>query len=69
MPVMNGLEVAAHIREDQKINSKNMIMMMLTGVSRAPSKQVLEGAGIQRALYKPLSGKSLKQALQSALVQ
>jgi len=69
MPVMNGLEVAAHIREDQKINSKNMIMMMLTGVSRAPSKQVLEGAGIQRALYKPLSGKSLKQALQSALAQ
>lgn len=69
MPMMNGLEVAAHIREDQKINSKKMIMMMLTGVSRAPSKQALENAGIQRALYKPLSGKSLKQALQSALAQ
>ena len=69
MPMMNGLEVAAHIREDQKINSKKMIMMMLTGVSRAPSKQALENVGIQRALYKPLSGKSLKQALQSALAQ
>lgn len=69
MPGMDGLELAAHIRADQKINSEKMIMMMLTGVSRAPSKPVLENAGIQRALYKPLSGKSLKQALQAALTQ
>jgi len=69
MPGMDGLELAAHIREDQKINSEKMVMMMLTGVSRAPSKPVLENAGIHRALYKPLSGKSLKQALQSALTR
>lgn len=67
MPGMDGLELAAHIREDQKINSEHLLMMMLTGVSRAPSKSVLESAGMQRALYKPLSGKSLKQALQNAL--
>jgi signal transduction histidine kinase/ActR/RegA family two-component response regulator len=69
MPGMDGLELAAHIRADQKINSEKMIMMMLTGVSRAPSKPILENAGIHRALYKPLSGKSLKQALQSALMR
>ncbi len=69
MPGMDGLELAAHIREDQKINSEHLLMMMLTGVSRAPNKSVLEQAGIQRALYKPLSGKSLKQALQNAVAQ
>jgi signal transduction histidine kinase/CheY-like chemotaxis protein len=69
MPGMNGLELAAHICDDQKINSKNLLMIMLTGVSRAPSKLIAENVAIQRVLYKPLSGKSLKQALQAAFAQ
>lgn len=69
MPGMNGLELAAHICDDQNINSKKLLMIMLTGVSRAPSKLTSENVSIQRVLYKPLSGKSLKQALQSALAQ
>ncbi|HSC74662.1 MAG TPA: 7TM diverse intracellular signaling domain-containing protein, partial [Pseudomonadales bacterium] len=69
MPGMNGLELAAHICEDQKINSENLLMIMLTGVSRAPSKLISENVAIQRVLYKPLSGKSLKQALQAAFAQ
>ncbi len=69
MPGMNGLELAAHITDDPKINSKKLLMIMLTGVSRAPSKLTSENVAIQRVLYKPLSGKSLKQALQAALSQ
>lgn len=69
MPGMNGLELAAHICDDQNINSKKLLMIMLTGVSRAPSKLTSENVSIQRVLYKPLSGKSLKQALQTALAQ
>lgn len=69
MPGMNGLELAAHICEDTNINSKKLLMIMLTGVSRAPSKLTSENVAIQRVLYKPLSGKSLKQALQAALAQ
>jgi CheY-like chemotaxis protein len=69
MPGMNGLELAAHICDDQKINSKKLLMIMLTGVSRAPGKLTSENVAIQRVLYKPLSGKSLKQALQAALAQ
>lgn len=69
MPGMNGLELAAHICDDQNINSKKLLMIMLTGVSRAPGKLTSENVAIQRVLYKPLSGKSLKQALQAALAQ
>lgn len=69
MPSMDGLELAAHIRDDQKIDHNKLLMIMLTGVSKAPSKILSENAAIQRVLYKPLSGKSLKQALQSALAQ
>lgn len=69
MPGMNGLELAAHIREDQNINSDKLLLIMLTGVSKAPSTIMAESAAIQRVLYKPLSGKSLKQALQVALAQ
>lgn len=69
MPGMNGMELATHIREDQNINSDKLLLVMLTGVSKAPSKIMAENAAIQRVLYKPLSGKSLKQALQTALTQ
>ncbi|HQQ74093.1 MAG TPA: 7TM-DISM domain-containing protein [Pseudomonadales bacterium] len=69
MPGMNGMELATHIREDQNINSEKLLLIMLTGVSKAPSKIASESAAIQRVLFKPLSGKSLKQALQLALTQ
>jgi CheY-like chemotaxis protein len=69
MPGMNGLELAAHICDDQNINSKKLLMIMLTVVSRAPGKLTSENVAIQRVLYKPLSGKSLKQALQAAFAQ
>ncbi len=69
MPGMNGLELVDHIHDDNNINSEKLLMIMLTGVSKAPGKIMAENAHIQRVLYKPLSGKSLKQALQSALAQ
>ena len=67
MPSMNGLEMAEHIRQDRKINSEKLLIVMLTGVSTAPSQLTAENADIQAILYKPLSGKSLKLALQNAL--
>ncbi|HQQ63686.1 MAG TPA: 7TM-DISM domain-containing protein [Pseudomonadales bacterium] len=67
MPGMNGLELIEHIQNDQNINSKNLVIIMLTGVSMAPSKVMAENARIARVLYKPVSGKSLKQTLQSVL--
>ncbi len=69
MPSMTGLELAQHIREDHNINSEKLLIVMLTGVSKAPGKNTAESTNIQRVLYKPLSGKSLKQALQSAMAQ
>jgi signal transduction histidine kinase/CheY-like chemotaxis protein len=67
MPGMNGLELASHINEDRNINSDNLLMVMLTGVSKTPGKNAAENSLIQRVLYKPLSGKSLKQALQAEM--
>lgn len=67
MPGMNGMELATNIREDRKINSAQLLIIMLTGVSTAPSKMMTGTDNIQNILYKPLSGKSLRQALQSAL--
>jgi signal transduction histidine kinase/CheY-like chemotaxis protein len=69
MPGMNGLELAEHIQQDPNINHEKLLLVMLTGVSKAPSKIMAENAAIERVLYKPLSGKSLKQALQAALAQ
>lgn len=69
MPGMDGLELAAHIRDDQKINNDKLLTIMLTGVSKAPSKILSENAAIQRVLFKPLSGKSLRQALLTAWQQ
>ncbi len=67
MPGMNGLELAKHIHDDEKINSNKLLIVMLTGVSTAPKDMTPENSGIQSILYKPLSGKSLKTALQNAL--
>lgn len=69
MPGMNGLELIEHIQHDQNINSENLVIIMLTGASMAPGKVMAENKGIARVLYKPLSGKSLKQTLQSILKQ
>jgi CheY-like chemotaxis protein len=69
MPGMNGLELARNIREDRKINSDKLLVVMLTGLSHAPARSNPDDNDIQAILYKPISGKSLRQALQSALIE
>jgi signal transduction histidine kinase/CheY-like chemotaxis protein len=69
MPGMNGIDLIDHIKSDQNINNKNLVIIMLTGVSMAPSKVMAENKNIARILYKPISGKSLKQTLQATLKQ
>ena len=64
-----GLEVAAHIREDQKINSKNDHDDADGCEPRAEQTSARKCRYSTRTVQKPLSGKSLKQALQSALAQ
>lgn len=69
MPVMNGLELAHNIRDDHKISSEKLLIVMLTGLSHSPTKENEHNQDIQAVLYKPISGKSLKQALQTALLK
>lgn len=68
MPGMNGLELAEHICQDRNINHENLHIIMLTGMSRAP-EPIAGNRNIRRVLYKPLSGQSLKQALQGVLAE
>ena len=68
MPGMSGLKLASKIKDDPIIKN-NVICIMLTGLSIAPTLSMAREAGIRRVLTKPVTGKVLKTTLASELDQ
>ena len=66
MPGMSGMQLAAKIKEDPHINH-DLLLVMLSGLSQAPSKLVARNAGISRILAKPVAGYTLKATLAEEL--
>jgi signal transduction histidine kinase/CheY-like chemotaxis protein len=64
MPSMNGIELIDRIyAEREQLHADKSLVAILTGVSKMPSQYIKTKTMINRVLYKPLSGKSLKAAL------
>ena len=59
MPNMTGLQLASKIR-DTLPPEQQPLLIMLTGLSNAPSQQNAHEAGICKVLTKPVTGKVLK---------
>ena len=68
MPGMTGMQLAAKIKEDPTLNH-DILLIMLTGISNAPSKIIARNAGIKRILAKPVAGYTLKTTLADELTQ
>ena len=68
MPGMTGMQLAAKIKEDPSLNH-DVLLIMLTGISNAPSKIIARNAGIKRILAKPVAGYTLKTTLADELAQ
>ena len=68
MPGMSGMQLAAKIKEDPSLNH-DILIIMLTGISHAPSKIIARNAGIKRILAKPVAGYTLKATLADELAQ
>lgn len=68
MPGMSGLQLATRIKEDSYL-SRDSLLIMLTGVSQAPSKVNARNAGIRRVLAKPVAGYTLRATLADELSQ
>lgn len=68
MPGMSGMQLAAKIKEDPSLNH-DILLVMLTGISNAPSKIIARNAGIKRILAKPVAGYTLKTTLADELAQ
>lgn len=68
MPGMTGMQLAAKIKEDPNLNH-DILLIMLTGISNAPSKIIARNAGIKRILAKPVAGYTLKATLADELAQ
>ncbi|WP_407314837.1 response regulator [Pseudomonas sp. nanlin1] len=68
MPGMTGMQLAAKIKEDPSLNH-DILLIMLTGISNAPSKIIARNAGIKRILAKPVAGYTLKTTLAEELAQ
>ncbi|WP_295476604.1 hybrid sensor histidine kinase/response regulator [uncultured Pseudomonas sp.] len=68
MPGMTGMQLAAKIKEDPSLNH-DILLIMLTGISDAPSKVIARNAGIKRILAKPVAGYTLKTTLADELTQ
>jgi CheY-like chemotaxis protein/signal transduction histidine kinase len=68
MPGMTGMQLAAKIKEDPNLNH-DILLIMLTGISHAPSKIIARNAGIKRILAKPVAGYTLKTTLADELAQ
>lgn len=66
MPGMTGMQLAAKIKEDLTLNH-DILLVMLTGISNAPSKIIARNAGIRRILAKPVAGYTLKATLADEL--
>ncbi|MFG0822286.1 response regulator [Pseudomonas sp. GLN_3] len=68
MPGMTGMQLAAKIKEDPSLNH-DILVVMLTGISNAPSKVIARNAGVKRILAKPVAGYTLKTTLAEELAQ
>ena len=68
MPGMGGMQLAARIKEDPHLN-RDILLVMLAGLSNAPSKVNARNAGIKRILTKPVAGYTLKTLLAEELAQ
>ncbi|WP_437881731.1 response regulator [Pseudomonas sp. LRF_L74] len=68
MPGMTGMQLAAKIKADPSLNH-DILLIMLTGISSAPSKIIARNAGIKRILAKPVAGYTLKTTLADELNQ
>ena len=68
MPGMTGMQLAAKIKEDPSLNH-DILLVMLTGISNAPSKIIARNCGIKRILAKPVAGYTLKTTLADELSQ
>ena len=68
MPGMTGMQLAAKIKEAPSLNH-DILIIMLTGISNAPSKIIARNAGIKRILAKPVAGYTLKTTLADELSQ
>ncbi len=68
MPGMTGMQLAAKIKEDPSLNH-DILLIMLTGISNAPSKIIARNSGIKRILAKPVAGYTLKTTLAEELTQ
>ncbi len=68
MPGMTGMQLATKIKEDPSLNH-DILVIMLTGISNAPSKVIARNAGIKRILAKPVAGYTLKATLADELAQ
>jgi len=67
MPTMSGLQLACRIQQDPDLDSENMVLIMLTGLSGAPDPATISETGIVRVLSKPVSGKTLRVVLTEEL--
>uniref|UniRef100_UPI001C115D92 hypothetical protein n=1 Tax=Vibrio cholerae TaxID=666 RepID=UPI001C115D92 len=54
--------------EDPSLNH-DILLIMLTGISNAPSKIIARNCGIKRILAKPVAGYTLKTTLADELTQ
>ncbi|MFL9814674.1 response regulator [Stutzerimonas sp. VN223-3] len=68
MPGMTGMQLATKIKEDFSLNH-DVLLIMLTGMSSAPSKVIARNAGIKRILAKPVAGYTLKTTLADELAR
>ncbi|WP_462401422.1 hybrid sensor histidine kinase/response regulator [Pseudomonas sp. Marseille-QA0332] len=68
MPGMTGMQLATRIKEDPSLNH-DILVIMLTGISNAPSKIIARNAGIKRILAKPVAGYTLKTTLAEELAR
>jgi len=68
MPGMTGMQLASRIKEDFSLNH-DILLIMLTGMSNAPSKIIARNAGIKRILAKPVAGYTLKTTLADELTR
>lgn len=66
MPIMNGIELAAKIKEDNLITN-DVLVIMLTGLNFTPNNATVKNAGIRHILTKPVSGSALKQVILKGL--
>lgn len=66
MPGMTGMQLASKIKEDYSLEH-DILLIMLTGMSSAPSRIIARNAGIRRILAKPVAGYTLKTTLADEL--